>query len=56
MDFSSSSGGTDSLGNPRGTDLALVPNVYGSGDLGAYERVDIDLLVRNGDFNGDLRY
>ena len=56
VDFSSSGGGLDLLGNPRGTDLALVPNVYGSGDLGAYERVDIDPLVRNGDFNGDLRY
>ena len=56
MDFSSSGGGLDLLGNPRGTDLALVPNVHGSGDLGAYERIDIDPLVRNGDFNGDLRY
>lgn len=56
VDFSSSGGGLDLLGNPRGTDLALVPDVHGSGDLGAYERVDIDPLVRNGDFNGDLRY
>lgn len=56
VDFAVPVGGTDLLGNPRGTDLALVPDVHGSGDLGAYERVDIDPLVRNGDFNGDLRY
>ena len=56
VDFSSSGGGLDLAGNPRGFDLPLVPNTYGSGDLGAYERVDMAPLVRNGEFNGDLRF
>lgn len=56
VDFSSTGGGVDLAGNPRGFDLPLVPNTFGSGDLGAYERVDMAPLVRNGEFNGDLRF
>lgn len=56
VDFASTGGGVDLMGNPRATDLAEVLNVYGSADLGAYERMTIDPLVRNGDFDGDLRY
>lgn len=56
VDFSSSGGGLDLAGHARGFDLPLVPNRFGSGDLGAYERVDVAPLVRNGDFDGDLRF
>lgn len=55
VDFASSGGGLDLAGNMRGFDLPLVPNRLGSGDLGAYERVDVAPLVRNGQFDGDLR-
>jgi len=56
VDFASTGGGVDLLGNPRATDLVEVPNAFGTADIGAYERMEIDPLVRNGDFNGDLRY
>jgi hypothetical protein len=56
VDFSSSGGGLDLAGHTRGFDLPLVPNRFGSGDLGAYERLDVAPLVRNGDFDGDLRF
>ncbi|MBN8727085.1 MAG: hypothetical protein J0H15_05205 [Xanthomonadales bacterium] len=56
VDFSSSGGGLDLAGNTRGFDLPLVPDRFGTGDLGAYERVDVTPLVRNGDFNGSLRF
>ncbi|MBO9664178.1 hypothetical protein [Dokdonella sp.] len=55
VDFASSGGGPDLAGNTRGFDLPIRPNWQGTGDLGAYERVDVAPLVRNGQFDGDLR-
>uniref|UniRef100_UPI002628078E hypothetical protein n=1 Tax=Dokdonella sp. TaxID=2291710 RepID=UPI002628078E len=55
VDFASSGGGPDLAGNMRAFDLPIKPNWNGTGDLGAYERVDMAPLVRNADFDGDLR-
>lgn len=47
---------TDVEGHWRSVDLPIVPNYHGPADIGAYELRDQLSLVRNGDFNGDLRY
>lgn len=56
VDFASTGGGPDLVGNPRALDLPVKPNLMGSGDLGAYERPALQPLVRFGDFDvaGDL--
>lgn len=56
VDFASTGGGPDLVGNPRALDLPVKPNRMGSGDLGAYERPALQPLVLFGDFDaaGDL--
>lgn len=55
VDYAIALPGSDLDGAPRNRDLALVPNRYGAADLGAYERQVVTPLVRNGEFNADLR-
>jgi len=38
VDYANEQGGTDLERKPRDVNLAVVPNVYGSRDIGAYER------------------
>src|SRR5262249_43934127 len=38
VDYANEQGGTDLERNPRDVNLYAVPNVYGSRDIGAYER------------------
>jgi len=38
VDYAPAQGGTDLDGKPRDIDLTLTPNLYGSRDIGAYER------------------
>ncbi len=54
VDFASSGGGPDLVGVPRGTDLPIKANLFGSGDLGAYERPALQPLVLNADFDSSL--
>lgn len=54
IDFASTGGGFDLDGAPRGGDLPIVANLFGSGDLGAYERPSLQPLVLNGDLDADL--
>lgn len=51
VDFASTGGGPDLVGNARAIDLPVKPNRMGSGDLGAYERPTLQPLVRFGDFD-----
>ena len=55
VDFSSTGGASDLDRRPRGVELPQVPNRYGAGDLGAYERQTLLPLVLNKDFDTDLR-
>ena len=45
----------DLLNLPRGVDLTLVPDRYGTGDVGAYERQALQPLVENGEFAANNR-
>lgn len=56
VDFAATGGGPDLVGTQRGIDLAIVPNLMGSADLGAFERPALQPLVLFGDFDeaGDL--
>lgn len=55
MDLAPIGVGVDVLGNAREIDLSLVPNGQGPRDLGALERLAIDPIVQNGNFDVDLR-
>lgn len=55
VDFSSAGGASDLDRHLRGVELPQVPNRFGSGDLGAYERQTLLPLVLNKDFDTDLR-
>lgn len=57
VDYAADGGGPapDLDGATRGTDLALVPNRFGAGDLGAYELPAVSNLVLNRGFIEDLR-
>ena len=48
MDYASTGGGLDLDGRLRGIDLPITFNLFGAGDLGAYERPALLPLVRNG--------
>jgi len=55
VDYASTGGGLDLDGNVRGVDLPITYNLFGAGDLGAYERPALLPLVRNGDLDADAR-
>jgi hypothetical protein len=56
VDYAPTSSGYDLEGQPRGVDLALVANIYGASDLGAYERQQIGNLLHNPYFKGNFHF
>ena len=55
VDFAPEVGGRDLAAQLRDRGLELVPDRYGVSDLGAFERQQVLPIVRNGNFDADLR-